>query len=302
MISPKLETQDTPKREKPIQEKRSVSREWRAFWKNPLARFGVAGIIFLVLFTFIGPLLYHANAYQPNLLYTLSPPSARFPLGTDSLGRDYLSRMMLGGQLSLEVGFAAAFMTTVIGVIWGLTSGLIGGALDSFMMRLVDIFIAIPSLFLLLFVDSVFRPNAILLVIIIAVLSWFGVARLVRSEVLSLKRRDYVEATRALGAGNWRIMIQHLLPNVMGVVIVNATFQVADAILTVAALSFLGLGLPPPHSNWGEMLSSSMSYMFQNAWWLIYPPGLAILMVELSVNFIGDALRQAFDPRLRKSA
>lgn len=302
MISPKLETQDTPKREKPIQEKRSVSREWRAFWKNPLARFGVAGIIFLVLFTFIGPLLYHANAYQPNLLYTLSPPSARFPLGTDSLGRDYLSRMMLGGQLSLEVGFAAAFMTTVIGVIWGLTSGLIGGALDSFMMRLVDIFIAIPSLFLLLFVDSVFRPNAILLVIIIAVLSWFGVARLVRSEVLSLKRRDYVEATRALGAGNWRIMIQHLLPNVMGVVIVNATFQVADAILTVAALSFLGLGLPPPTPNWGEMLSSSMSYMFQNAWWLIYPPGLAILMVELSVNFIGDALRQAFDPRLRKSA
>ncbi len=302
MISPKLETQDTPKREKPIQEKRSVSREWRAFWKNPLARFGVAGIIFLVLFTFIGPLLYHANAYQPNLLYTLSPPSARFPLGTDSLGRDYLSRMMLGGQLSLEVGFAAAFMTTVIGVIWGLTSGLIGGALDSFMMRLVDIFIAIPSLFLLLFVDSVFRPNAILLVIIIAVLSWFGVARLVRSEVLSLKRRDYVEAARALGAGNWRIMIQHLLPNVMGVVIVNATFQVADAILTVAALSFLGLGLPPPTPNWGEMLSSSMSYMFQNAWWLIYPPGLAILMVELSVNFIGDALRQAFDPRLRKSA
>ena len=302
MISPKLETQDTPKREKPIQEKRSVSREWRAFWKNPLARFGVAGLIFLVLFTFIGPLLYHANAYQPNLLYTLSPPSARFPLGTDSLGRDYLSRMMLGGQLSLEVGFAAAFMTTGIGVIWGLTSGLIGGALDSLMMRLVDIFIAIPSLFLLLFVDSVFRPNAILLVIIIAVLSWFGVARLVRSEVLSLKRRDYVEAARALGAGNWRIMIQHLLPNVMGVVIVNATFQVADAILTVAALSFLGLGLPPPTPNWGEMLSSSMSYMFQNAWWLIYPPGLAILMVELSVNFIGDALRQAFDPRLRKSA
>ncbi|MCL4493841.1 MAG: ABC transporter permease [Firmicutes bacterium] len=302
MISPELEPRDTLRGNQPAQEKRRASREWRAFWKSPLARFGVAGLIFLVLFTFVGPLLYHVSAYQPNLLYTLNPPSAKFPLGTDSLGRDYLSRMMIGGQLSLEVGFAAAFMTTVIGVIYGLTAGLIGGALDSLMMRLVDIFIAIPSLFLLLFVDSVFRPNAVLLIIIIAVLSWFGVARLVRSEVLSLKRRDYVEAARALGASNWRIMIQHLLPNVMGVVIVNATFQVADAILTVAALSFLGLGLPPPTPNWGEMLSSSMSYMFQNAWWLIYPPGLAILIVELSVNFIGDALRQAFDPRLRKSA
>ncbi len=301
MISPELETRDPLKREQPEQERRRASREWRAFWKNPLARFGVGGLIFLVLFTFVGPLVYHVSPNKPNLLYTLSPPSAKFPLGTDSLGRDYLSRMMLGGQLSLEVGFAAAFMTTVIGVIYGLTAGLIGSALDSFMMRLVDIFIAIPSLFLLLFVDSVFRPSALLLVIIIAMLSWFGVARLVRSEVLSLKRRDYVEAARALGAGNWRIMIQHLLPNVMGVVIVNATFQVADAILTVAALSFLGLGLPPPTPNWGEMLSSSMSYMFQNAWWLIYPPGIAILMVELSVNFIGDALRQAFDPRLRKS-
>ncbi|OLZ12227.1 ABC transporter permease [Sulfobacillus thermosulfidooxidans] len=303
MISPELELQDPLQGNQPVLErKRSASREWRAFWKNPLARFGVGGLLFLVLFTFAGPLFYHASAYQPNLLSTLQPPSAKYPLGTDSLGRDYLARMMLGGQLSLEVGFAAALMTTIIGVIYGLTAGLIGGAVDSLMMRLVDIFIAIPSLFLLLFVDSVFRPSAILLVIIIAVLSWFGVARLVRSEVLSLKRRDYVEAARALGATNWRIMIKHLLPNVMGVVIVNATFQVADAILTVAALSFLGLGLPPPTPNWGEMLSSSMSYMFQNAWWLIYPPGLAILLVELSVNFIGDALRQAFDPRLRKSS
>ncbi len=302
MISPELELRDPLNGNRAaLERKRSASREWKAFWKNPLARFGVGGIIFLVLFTFVGPIFYHVNINQPHLLSTLQPPSARFPLGTDSLGRNYLARMMLGGQLSLEVGFAAALMTTIIGVIYGLTSGLIGGAVDAIMMRLVDIFIAIPGLFLLLFVDSVFRPNAVLLVVVIAILSWFGVARLVRSEVLSLKRRDYVEAARALGAGNWRIMIKHLLPNVMGVVIVNATFQVADAILTVAALSFLGLGLPPPTPNWGQMLSSSMSYMFQNAWWLIYPPGLAILIVELSVNFIGDALRQAFDPRLRKS-
>ncbi|MCY0863572.1 MAG: ABC transporter permease, partial [Sulfobacillus sp.] len=223
----------------------------------------------------------------------------QYPLGTDSLGRDVLIRMMVGGQLSLEVGFAAALVTMVIGVVYGLISGYVGGWVDVVMMRIVDILYAIPGLFLLLFLDSVFRPNATLLVFVIAVVSWFGVARLVRGEVLSLKQREYVEAARALGTGNLRIMLRHLLPNVMGVVVVATTLQVANAILTVAGLSFLGLGLPPPTPNWGEMLSSSMNYMFQNAWWLIYPPGLAILLVELSVNFIGDALRQAFDPRLR---
>ncbi len=295
-ISETVTTHDAPKPEAP-----SRSREWKAFWHNPLAVAGVVGLSFLVLFSFLGPVLYPVQINNPNLLATLHAPNAHFPLGTDSLGRSELARMMVGGQLSLEVGFAAAFMATLLGVVYGLVSGMAGKWLDVILMRIVDIFIAIPGLFLLLFVDTVFRPNALLLVVVIGSLSWFGVARLVRSEVLSLKRRDYVEAARALGASNWRIMFKELLPNVMGVVVVNATFQVADAILTVAALSFLGLGLPPPMPNWGEMLSSSMSYMFQNAWWLIYPPGVAILIVELSVNFLGDALRQAFDPRLRKA-
>ncbi len=285
----------------PMQETGSRSREWQAFWKNPLAIAGVIGLTFLVLFSFVGPLIYRVSTTNPNLLATLQAPTAHHLLGTDSLGRDVLARMMVGGQLSLEVGFAAAFMATFIGVVYGLISGMSGKWVDVILMRIVDIFIAIPGLFLLLFVDSVFRPNAAVLVVVIGSLGWFGVARLVRSEVLTLKQRDYVEAARALGASNWRIMFRQLLPNVMGVVVVNSTFQVADAILTVAALSFLGLGLPPPTPNWGEMLSSSMSYMFQNAWWLIYPPGVAILIVELSVNFIGDAMRQAFDPRLRKA-
>lgn len=285
----------------PEPEPRSRSREWHAFWHNPLAVAGVVGLSFLLLFSFLGPVLYPVSTTDPNLLATLHAPNGHFPLGTDSLGRSELARMMVGGQLSLEVGFAAAFMATFIGVVYGLISGMAGKWLDIILMRIVDIFIAIPGLFLLLFVDTVFRPNAVVLVVVIGSLSWFGVARLVRSEVLSLKRRDYVEAARALGASNLRIMFKELLPNVIGVVVVNATFQVADAILTVAALSFLGLGLPPPQPNWGEMLSSSMSYMFQNAWWLIYPPGIAILIVELSVNFLGDALRQAFDPRLRKA-
>lgn len=283
-----------------LMERRSASREWRTFWKNPLAWFGVIVLVILILFSFAGPIFYHVSAYAPNLNDALAAPSAKHLLGTDSLGRDVLIRLMIGGQLSLEVGFAAAFVTMLIGVVFGLTSGFLGGATDVIMMRVVDVLYAIPSLFLLLFLDSVFRPSALLLVFVIAAVSWFGVARLVRGEVLSLKNREYVEAARALGSGNFRIMLRHLLPNVLGVVMVATTLQVANAILTVAGLSFLGLGLPPPTPNWGEMLSDSMTYMFQNAWWLIYPPGIAILLVELCVNFIGVSLRQAYDPRLRK--
>lgn len=281
-------------------ERQGPSREWRTFWRNPLAWIGVIVLLLLILFSFVGPLIYRVNDLQPHLNAALQAPTGRFPLGTDSLGRDNLIRMMVGGQLSLEVGFAAAAISMVIGVVYGLISGYIGGATDVVMMRIVDILYAIPSLFFLLFLDSVFKPSAIVLTFVIALLSWFGVARLVRGDVLSLKTREYVEAARALGSGNFRIMLRHLLPNVMGVVVVSLTLQVASAILTVAGLSFLGLGLPPPTPNWGQMLSDSMTYMFQNAWWLIYPPGLAILFTELSVNFIGTALQQAYDPRLRR--
>ncbi len=283
-----------------VVERREPSREWKTFWSNPLAWIGVIVLTLIVLFSFVGPVFYHVSAYAPNLGAALSPPNAQYPLGSDSLGRDNLIRLMIGGQLSLEVGFAAALVTMVIGVIYGLISGFVGGATDVILMRIVDILYAIPQLFFLLFLDSVFKPNAVLLVFVIALFSWFGVARLVRGEVLSLKTRDYVEAARALGSSNMRIMIRHLLPNVMGVVVVSTTLQVANAILTVAGLSFLGLGLPPPTPNWGQMLSDSMTYMFQNAWWLIYPPGFAILFVELCVNFIGVALNQAYDPRLRR--
>ncbi|MCY0878386.1 MAG: ABC transporter permease [Firmicutes bacterium] len=284
----------------PLVEREGPSREWKTFWSNPLAWIGTILLTLIILFSFVGPVFYPASPYTPHLNAALAPPSAAFPLGTDSLGRNNLSRLMIGGQLSLEVGFAAAFVSMVIGVGYGLVSGFVGGVLDAVLMRVVDVLYSIPSLFFLLFIDSVFKPNAVLLVFVIAMVSWFGVARLVRGEVLSLKRRDYVEAAHALGASNGRIMLRHLLPNVMGVVLVSTTLQVANAILTVAGLSFLGLGLPPPTPNWGQMLSDSMNYMFQNAWWLIYPPGFAILFVELCVNFIGVSLHQAFDPRLRR--
>ncbi len=273
------------------------NQTWKRFWRNPLSVAGVAILVGLVLFSFVGPLFYRANPLAANLLYTMQGPSRQFPLGTDGLGRDNLSRMMFGGQTSLEVGFAAAVFAMFIGTLYGSVSGLIGGAVDMVLMRIVDIMLSIPSLFILLFLDATFQPNAFMLVVILALLGWFGVARLVRAEILSLRSRDFIEAQRAMGASTLRIMSRGLFPNVLGRVVVAGTFSVADSILTLAILSFLGLGLPPPAPNWGAMLSDAQNYMFQNAWWLIYPPGIAILLAELGVNFIGDGLTGAFNTK-----
>ncbi|OLZ12222.1 ABC transporter permease [Sulfobacillus thermosulfidooxidans] len=281
-----------------FEEKPLRSRTWRAFWRHPLGLAGVIGLTSIVLFCFVGPLIYPASAYATHINALMSPPSAQFPLGTDDLGRNYLARLMLGGQVSLIVGFAAAIASMIIGVGYGLISGLAGGVVDAIMMRIIDVLLTIPTLFVLLFLDAVFQPNALLLTIILAITSWFGVTRIVRSEVLSLKQRDYVEASRAFGASNWHIMLHELLPNVMGTVMVATIFQIAGSIIAIATLSFLGLGLPAPAPNWGEMLSTSMNYMFQNAWWLIYPPGIALLWTLLSINFISEALQSALDTRL----
>lgn len=277
---------------------REPSRAWEKVWRHPLGRIGAGGIVFIVLFSFVGPLVYHASPYATNLTAMLAPPTGRHPLGTDPLGRDYLARVMVGGQLSLIVGFASAIATMILGVAYGLVSGYLGGVADGIMMRVVDIFLAVPGLFVLLFLNSIFRPNAVLMIFIIAFVSWFGVSRLVRSEVLSLKTRDYVEAARAFGASGWHIMTRELLPNVMGTVMVATTLEAAGAILTVATLSFLGLGLPPPIPNWGGLLADSMNYMYQGAWWLVYPPGLCLLLTTLSFNFLTEALESALDARL----
>lgn len=276
------------------------SSRLRVLLKHPLALIGTVGLVFLTLFSFLGPLLYRHSAYNTHLHHLLQPPSAQFPLGTNNLGRNMLARLMLGGQTSLEVGFAAALAAMVIGVTYGMISGFFGGWIDSLLMRFVDVLRTIPGLFLLLFVDSVFKPSPLLLVFLIAGVSWHGVSRLVRAEVLSLKQREYVEAARAMGASWFRILFRELLPNLMGIITVATTFMVADAVLSIASLSFLGLGLPPPTPNWGAMLSDSISYLPQNAWWLVYPPGIAVLIIVMSINFIGDAMRVIFDARLQR--
>ncbi|MCL5065097.1 MAG: ABC transporter permease [Firmicutes bacterium] len=273
------------------------SRAFKRFWRHPMGKIGVIGLLFIILFSFVGPLIYRVSPDATNLLYLLTPPSVKFPLGTDELGRNYLARVMVGGQLSLIVGFASAFATMLIGIAYGLISGYAGGYVDVVMMRIVDIMLTIPGLFILLLLDAMFSPSAFVLVFIIAFTSWFGVSRLVRSEVLSIKQRDYVEAARAFGASSWHIMTRELLPNVMGTVMVASTFQVAGAIITIATLSFLGLGLPPPTPNWGELLNASMSYMYQDAWWMIYPPGICLLITMLSFNFISEALQGVLDSR-----
>ncbi|PSR21722.1 MAG: peptide ABC transporter permease [Sulfobacillus acidophilus] len=273
-------------------------RVWRRFWHSPLTVAGIIGITFLILFSFVGPLIYRANPLTIHLNHMLQPPDAQFPLGTDDLGRNYLARMMVGGQASLIVGFAAAAVSMVFGIIYGMISGLARPWLDTILMRIVDIILSVPALFILLFLDAVFKPSVVIMVVILASTAWLTVARLVRAEVLSLKQRTYVEAAHALGASTPRIMTKYLFPNFLGTVLVAGTFSVANAILTIATLSFLGLGLPPPSPNWGADLASAMNYMYQPSWWLVYPPGLLILLAELSINFIGDGLRQAFDTRL----
>ena len=267
------------------------------FLENRLAAAAIGFIVFMVLFCFVGPFVYHTNQVATNLGRSNLPPSWSDPLGTEEVGYSVLGRLMAGGQTSLVIGLGVALLATAVGTLWGSVAGYLGGRWDAVMMRIVDIMLTIPGLFILLLLDAMFSPSAFVLVFIIAFTSWFGVSRLVRSEVLSIKQRDYVEAARAFGASSWHIMTRELLPNVMGTVMVASTFQVAGAIITIATLSFLGLGLPPPTPNWGELLNASMSYMYQDAWWMIYPPGICLLITMLSFNFISEALQGVLDSR-----
>jgi peptide/nickel transport system permease protein len=167
-------------------------------------------------------------------------------------------------------------------------------------MRIVDTFLAIPSLVLLLILVNLFTPNLWIIIALLTMLSWLGTARLVRGEVLTLRTREFVQAARMMGAGDGRIVLRHLVPNAIGVIVVNATFTIADAILTLAALSFLGLGLPPPHADWGTMLSDGLNYLFDGYWWLVYPAALILIITVVAFNLIGDAIRDALDVRLQR--
>jgi peptide/nickel transport system permease protein len=276
----------------------------RVFAENRLAVVGAGIIVFMILFCFLGPVFYHTNQTNAQLALTTAPanapPSSQYPLGTDQNGFDMLGRIMYGGQISLIVGFAAAAIATVLGVLVGAVSGFFVGFVDSVMMRVVDVLLSVPILYLLIVLAVIFHPSVEILILVIGFTAWLVPARLVRGETLSLRVREFVQAVRVMGGGGPRIVVRHIIPNTIGTIIVNATFQVADAILLLAALGFIGLGVPAPQTDWGSMIAVGTNYADSGDWWEIYPTGLAIVLVVVAFNFVGDALRDAFEVRLQR--
>jgi ABC-type dipeptide/oligopeptide/nickel transport system permease subunit len=272
----------------------------REFSRNRLALIGLGILVFFVLFSFVGPFFYHANVLSTNLSAANSAPGAGHPLGTDNEGIDVLGELMRGGQASLEVGFLSAIIGIVLGAAWGAIAGLIGGIFDSTLMRIVDVLLSIPFLFVVLIVAVRYGATVLSLSLIIGLFTWLVPARLVRGEVLTLRTRDFIAAARTAGARRSRLINRHLIPNALSVIIVNATFNVADAILAVAYLGFLGFGLHYPNYDWGDLLSNGTTYMLDGYWWLIYPVGLCIVLTVMACNLVGDALRDALDVRLRR--
>ncbi|SCF16941.1 peptide/nickel transport system permease protein [Micromonospora coriariae] len=278
---------------------------WRqglaVFCENRLALVGLGLFVLLAAICFLGPVFYHTDQVHTDLTAVhLGPGEQGHPLGTDGVGYDQLGRLMLGGQTSIIVGLAAGILATAVGTIWGAVAGFAGGWVDSAMMRVVDAMMSIPSLFLFMLLAAIVTPSVSMLIVIIGAFAWLGPARLVRGDALTLRSREYVQAMRGMGGTGGRAVRRHIVPNAIGTVIVNATFQVADAILYVAYLSFLGLGVPPPAANWGGMLSDGLADTYSGHWWLLYPPGIAIILIVLAFNFIGDGLRDAFEVRLRR--
>lgn len=282
----------------PDDDSRKARRSSR-FLRNPLAIIGLFLLLLAVAFCFVGPLLYHTDQTGTDIGNAFLPPSAAHPLGTDAVGRDQLGRMMAGGQNTIKVSVVAAVLATAFGALWGATAGYLGGIADGLMMRIVDAGLSIPPLFLMLFTVAITRPSLPKLIALLAGVSWLSSARLIRGEALALRKREYVLASKGMGNGPFRIIGRHIIPNTIGTILVNATFQVADAILALAALSFLGLGIQAPATDWGALLSQGAETIYNGYWWLIWPPGVAIVVLVVAFNFLGDALRAAFEVRLQ---
>ncbi|MDR7524214.1 MAG: ABC transporter permease [Armatimonadota bacterium] len=271
---------------------------WRRLRRHRLGMAG-AGVVFVLLVAaLLSPWIAPYPPTHIDLENRMSPPSWKHPLGTDELGHDVLTRLLYAGRVSLTVGFSAAVASALVGTLVGLVSGFYGGWLDNVLMRFVDIMLSVPDLPILIILARYFGGSLVGIVAVITAFGWMGTARLVRGEVLRLKRTDFVEAARALGASNARIMWRHLVPNALAPVIVAATLAVGGAILTEAALSYLGFGIQPPTPSWGNMLQNAQDFIWRTPL-LAFWPGLMIFLTVLCFNFFGDGLRDALDPRLR---
>jgi peptide/nickel transport system permease protein len=277
-----------------------MGREFRKrFLRNGPAVAGSVVVLALFAVSLLAPWL---APYDPNaidLKQVLMPPSGLHPFGTDPLGRDVLSRMIWGAGISLKVGFVATGIAIFIGTILGALAGYYGRWADTVIMRFVDIMLCFPTFFLILAVIAFLEPSIWNIMIVIGLTGWMGVTRLVRADFITLKERDFVQAAHAIGAGDFRIIFLHILPNAMASVLVTATLGVAGAILTESALSFLGIGVQPPTPSWGNILTAGKDNI-DIAWWLSFYPGLAILITVLGYNLLGEGIRDALDPRLRR--
>lgn len=263
---------------------------------NPLAKAGFIIIVTVFLLAMLAPWIAPYDPDDINVKAILLAPSSHHWMGTDGLGRDVLSRMLFGGQISLLVGLVAVGISTAIGIVLGALAGYYRGWVDTFIMRLVDVMLSIPSFFLILAVIAFLTPSIINIMIVIGLTSWMGVTRLVRAEFLSLSEREFVQASRTLGAKDARLIFKHLLPNSLTPIIVSAVLGVAGAVLMESGLSFLGLGVQAPQASWGNILTDGKEYI-QFAWWLSLFPGLAILITVLGYNLLGEGLRDALDPK-----
>ena len=286
------------------------SDAWRQFRRHHLAMFGVVVLALLLLMTYLGPLVYRVPTDAIDYSSGLLGPSLQHPFGTDDLGRDLLARAMLGGRVSMAVGVVAVLIAITLGTLIGAVAGFFGGRTDSALMRITDLFLALPVLPFLLMVTYMFRDPLkklfgpelgifILIVTVIGALNWMPLARLVRASFLSVKQKEFVEAARCVGASDWRLMLTHILPNTLSAVIVAATVGVGSAIITESALSFLGVGFPPDMPTWGRLLFDAQQYLDLAPHWAIFP-GMLIFLAVLSINYIGDGLRDALDPNAIK--
>ena len=285
---------------------------WRRFRKHRMAMMGGVGVIILLLFILVGSIIIpESAANNADLQSRLSPPSATHWFGTDSVGRDVFDRVIYGGQISLFIGLLAVILQVTLGTLIGGIAAYYGGWVDAVLMRFTEAMLAIPSLFLLIvlakfigrsvgqvtILGRTFSGSIGIVILVIGLTSWMFLARIVRANVFSLKELDYIAASRALGASNRHIFFSHLVPNTLGPIIVAATLGLAGAILLEAYVSFLGLGVQPPTSTWGNMMQQAQSFIIRGAWWMWVFPSLLIVLTILSINLLGDGLRDALDPR-----
>ncbi len=276
----------------------------REVGRRPSALAGGTLLILILLTSAFFPVFYSVDPLAQDLMQRFSPPawqdggSLVHPLGTDNLGRDILARLFYGSRISLTVGFAAVSIAALVGITLGIVSGYYGGKVDNFIMRIADIFLAYPFMLLTISIIAVLGPSTLNLILVLGVSDWVIYARTIRGSVLSLKNKEFVEASRAIGTGHAVIITRHILPNVISPLIILGTLRVGSIIIWESGLSFLGMGVPPPMPTWGRMLAEGRIYI-GDAWWLVCLPGLAIMATILAVNLLGDGLRDALDPRLR---